>query len=56
MKAARIFGPNEMRYVDMDTPPYGDDEVLIRVKRAGVCGTDLAIRNRQEGKPSRGYE
>ena len=43
MKAARIFGPNDIRYVDVEIPPYGDDDVLIRVKRAGVCGTDLAI-------------
>ena len=43
MKAARIFGPNDIRYVDVETPKIGDDDVLIRVKRAGVCGTDLAI-------------
>ena len=43
MKAARIFGPNDIRYVDMETPHCGDDDVLIRVKRAGVCGTDMAI-------------
>lgn len=43
MKAARIFGPNDIRYVDVEIPKYGDDDVLIQVKRAGVCGTDLSI-------------
>lgn len=43
MKAARIFGPNDIRYVDTEVPPYSDDDVLIRVKRAGICGTDLSI-------------
>ena len=43
MKAARIFGPSDIRYVNVEMPDYGDDDVLIRVKRAGVCGTDLAI-------------
>jgi 2-desacetyl-2-hydroxyethyl bacteriochlorophyllide A dehydrogenase len=43
MEAARIFGPNDIRYVDVERPAYGPEDVLVRVKRAGVCGTDIAI-------------
>ena len=43
MKAARILGPNDIRYVEMERSAYGPDDVLIRVKRADVCGTDIAI-------------
>ena len=28
---------------DVPVPAYRDDEVLIRVKAAGVCGTDVHI-------------
>ena len=43
MKAARIFGPGDIRYIDIETPKVGNTDVLIKVKRAGVCGTDLAL-------------
>jgi L-iditol 2-dehydrogenase len=43
MKASRIFGPNDMRYVDVPMPEVGPRDVLSKVVRAGVCGTDLAI-------------
>jgi 2-desacetyl-2-hydroxyethyl bacteriochlorophyllide A dehydrogenase len=43
MKVARLFGPKELRVVDMPKPTLAPDEVLCKVKRAGVCGTDYAI-------------
>ena len=30
---------------EVDVPSYGPDEVLLKVKAAGVCGTDLKIRD-----------
>ena len=30
---------------DVPVPPYGIDDVLIRVDRTGICGTDLHIYN-----------
>ncbi|HBL35190.1 MAG TPA: hypothetical protein DDZ55_00115, partial [Firmicutes bacterium] len=30
---------------EVDTPAYGPGEVLLKVKAAGVCGTDLKIRD-----------
>lgn len=43
MKAARIFGPNDLRMVDLPRPKLRANDVLCKVKRCGVCGTDLAI-------------
>lgn len=43
MKAARVFGPRNIRYVDMDRPRFGPNDVLIKVKAVGICGTDLEI-------------
>jgi 2-desacetyl-2-hydroxyethyl bacteriochlorophyllide A dehydrogenase len=43
MKASRIFGPHDMRRVDVPVPEVGPRDVLCKVLRAGVCGTDYAI-------------
>ena len=43
MIAAEISSPKEARVFETDTPDIGPDEVLIDVKRAGICGTDLHI-------------
>ena len=41
MKAIRYHGPTDMRYEDVDMPAAGPDDVLIKVKAAGLCGTIL---------------
>jgi 2-desacetyl-2-hydroxyethyl bacteriochlorophyllide A dehydrogenase len=43
MEAARIYGPHDIRLTDVPTPVPGRGEVLCRVVRAGICGTDHAI-------------
>ncbi len=43
MKAARIVEPFETEVVDLDEPLIGTDDLLIRVKAAGICGTDIHI-------------
>lgn len=43
MKAARIFGPKDMRVVDVPTPEPGSGDVLCKVVRSGICGTDYSI-------------
>ena len=43
MRAARILGPHRTEVATVPVPTPGPDEVLIRVRRAGVCGTDLHI-------------
>lgn len=43
MKAARFFGPNDMRVVEVPVPSPGPYDILCKVVRAGICGTDMAI-------------
>lgn len=43
MKASVYLGPEQVEPREIDEPKRGDHEVLIRVARAGLCGTDLHI-------------
>jgi threonine dehydrogenase-like Zn-dependent dehydrogenase len=43
MKAAVVETPNLMVFKEVPIPKTGDDEVLIKVKYTGVCGTDWSI-------------
>ena len=43
MIAAEILEPQEARVLEKDTPDIRPNDVLIDVKRAGICGTDLHI-------------
>jgi len=41
MKAALFYGGKDIRVEETPTPQPGPGEVLVRVKSAGVCGSDL---------------
>lgn len=43
MMAQRLYGPKDLRWMEIDVPQLKENEVLIRVKYCGVCGTDEAI-------------
>jgi 2-desacetyl-2-hydroxyethyl bacteriochlorophyllide A dehydrogenase len=43
MKALRYLAPYVVKTEDIDEPVCGNDEALIRVHSAGICGTDMAI-------------
>ena len=43
MKAVFFTGKNEIEVRDTKVPQIGQEEVLINVKFAGICGTDLSI-------------
>jgi L-iditol 2-dehydrogenase len=43
MMAARYYGPGDLRVERVPVPAIGPDEVLLRVVRANICGTDLRI-------------
>ena len=43
MKAIRIHGPKDVRFEEVPIPKVGPDDLLIRVKAAGLCGTDLEL-------------
>ncbi len=43
MKAIVYRAPREFSYTDVPQPEIGPDEVLVRVRACGICGTDLHI-------------
>ncbi|MCD6465796.1 zinc-dependent alcohol dehydrogenase family protein [Candidatus Bathyarchaeota archaeon] len=43
MRAAVLYGFRDIRIEDVPTPKFSPDEVLIKVKAAGICGTDIHI-------------
>ena len=45
MKAAILEKPKIMKIKDIPIPKYSDDEVLIRIKEVGVCGSDVHFYN-----------
>lgn len=45
MKAAVLVEPGRFEVRDVPKPTCGRDEVLIRIERVGICGTDLHIFN-----------
>src|SRR4051812_50170869 len=43
MTAVRLHSPEDLRLDQVPIPDAGPGEVLIRVHRCGICGTDLHI-------------
>jgi len=37
------YGPGEVFYEDISVPEVGDCDILIKVKAAGICGSDLGL-------------
>jgi len=46
MKAAMLYGVKDLRIEDVPIPKVGAGEVLVKVKTATTCGTDLKIFQR----------
>jgi L-iditol 2-dehydrogenase len=44
MRAAVLFGPNDLRVVDKPVPVPGQGEVLVKIAMCGTCGTDLKLQ------------
>lgn len=51
MKAAILYGPRDIRVEEVETPRPGAGEVLIRVKAAGICGSDLHFHRADPAGP-----
>jgi threonine dehydrogenase-like Zn-dependent dehydrogenase len=43
MMAQRLYGVKDLRWMELQVPELLENDVLIRVKYCGVCGTDQAI-------------
>jgi threonine dehydrogenase-like Zn-dependent dehydrogenase len=41
MKALRIHGKEDLRLEDIQSPPCGDGQIMIKPAWCGICGTDL---------------
>lgn len=41
MKAAVFHGPRDIRVAEMPIPETGPEGILLKVKAAGICGTDV---------------
>ncbi len=41
MKAAVFYGPRDVKVEEVDKPQIQDNEILIKVKACGICGSDL---------------
>ena len=41
MKAAVLHKARDLRLEDVPTPSYGPDDVLVKVKSVGICGSDV---------------
>jgi L-iditol 2-dehydrogenase len=46
MKAAMLYGVKDLRIQNVDMPEVGYGEILVKVKAATTCGTDLKIYQR----------
>jgi len=46
MRAAMLYGVKDLQIQDIDMPEVGYGEILVRVKAATTCGTDLKIYQR----------
>ena len=61
MKAAVAYGPGYIKVEEFDTPVPGPGEVLVEVKAAGICGSDLHYHRSgaprtKEGRMMSGHE
>ncbi|MEI8200853.1 MAG: alcohol dehydrogenase catalytic domain-containing protein [Eubacteriales bacterium] len=43
MLAGKLFGKEDLRVVEVPVPEISDQEMLIRVKAAAICGTDVRM-------------
>lgn len=43
MKALQYFGPKELKFTEVSKPALLPNEILMQIKKVGICGTDLHI-------------
>lgn len=41
MKAASLYAVNDLRFIETDIPQVEKDEVLVKIKNCGICGSDV---------------
>lgn len=53
MRAAIIYGTGDIRMETVDYPSIKKDEILVKVKACGICGTDIHTYKVDKTSPSR---
>lgn len=43
MRQAAVIGPKAMEFRDVALPEIGDDQLLVKIRRIGVCGSDVHV-------------
>lgn len=56
MKAAMLYGANDVRVTEIPVPEINENEILVKVKAASICGSDVRMikngyRNVDEDHP-----
>ena len=54
MLAARLYGPKDLRVEEVAIPEIAEDEILLRVTSAALCGTDLRMYKKRLSRYRRG--
>lgn len=50
MLAARMYGKDDLRLEEVEIPKISENEVLLKVERAAICGTDVRMyKNGKDG-------
>jgi D-arabinose 1-dehydrogenase-like Zn-dependent alcohol dehydrogenase len=49
MKAVQVVGYERAVYTDVPVPDFGPDELLVQVKRVGVCHSDVEVFRQELG-------
>ncbi|GLY31947.1 zinc-binding dehydrogenase [Kineosporia sp. NBRC 101731] len=52
MRSIRVTGPGTNEFVEIDRPPVGPHDVLLRIRACGICGSD-ALYSQVGGIPPR---
>ncbi|KYD21202.1 zinc-dependent alcohol dehydrogenase family protein [Caldibacillus debilis] len=52
MKAAVFYGTEDIRVEEKEMEPLGENELLLKVKACGICGTDIHILKGEKGSAS----
>ncbi len=53
MRVGMVYGPQKLGVEEVEMPSVGPRDVLVRVKAAGICGSDLHYHRRSENPPVR---
>lgn len=53
MKAAVLKAPGDLQVIEVPTPTAGPGDLVIKVKSAAICGTDVRIMNGKKKKGAR---